>query len=60
MYEFLTGLIDFMISSHPLAGILRDHVMIVVIPMINPDGVFIGNYRQVQRMTPRKINANKL
>ncbi|XP_049955104.1 cytosolic carboxypeptidase 6 [Schistocerca serialis cubense] len=39
------GLIDFMVSSHPIAVTLREHVVFKVIPMMNPDGVFLGNYR---------------
>ncbi|OXA52511.1 Cytosolic carboxypeptidase 6 [Folsomia candida] len=39
------GLMDFMVSSHPLAGALRDHTIIKIVPMINPDGSYLGNYR---------------
>jgi hypothetical protein len=39
------GLIDFLVSDHALARLLREHVVFVVIPMLNPDGVAIGNYR---------------
>lgn len=34
-----------MISTHPIAKILREHLIIKVVPMLNPDGVFLGNYR---------------
>lgn len=44
------GLIDFLISSHPVAEILRDHVVIKVIPMVNPDGVFLGNYKYMSSL----------
>uniref|UniRef100_A0A8C4X8U4 AGBL carboxypeptidase 4 n=1 Tax=Erpetoichthys calabaricus TaxID=27687 RepID=A0A8C4X8U4_ERPCA len=39
------GLIDFLVSSHPVARVLRDHVIFMVVPMLNPDGVYLGNYR---------------
>ncbi|KAE8749703.1 hypothetical protein FOCC_FOCC003690 [Frankliniella occidentalis] len=39
------GLIDFLVSSHPIAVLLRDHVIFKVVPMMNPDGVFLGNQR---------------
>lgn len=34
-----------LISSHPVAKVLREYLIIKVIPMLNPDGVFLGNYR---------------
>ncbi|XP_054281359.1 cytosolic carboxypeptidase 6-like [Macrosteles quadrilineatus] len=39
------GIIDFLISNHPMALALRDHVVFKIFPMMNPDGVFLGNYR---------------
>ncbi|KAL3868699.1 hypothetical protein ACJMK2_041476 [Sinanodonta woodiana] len=39
------GLIDFLISNHPVAKTLREHVVFKIVPMLNPDGVFLGNYR---------------
>ncbi|KAG5275527.1 hypothetical protein AALO_G00121320 [Alosa alosa] len=39
------GFIDFLVSEHPVAQILRDHVVFKVVPMLNPDGVYLGNYR---------------
>nr|XP_018914679.1 PREDICTED: cytosolic carboxypeptidase 6 [Bemisia tabaci] len=39
------GIIDFLISNHPIAQTLREHVVFKIIPMMNPDGVFLGNYR---------------
>ncbi|CAG9760170.1 unnamed protein product [Ceutorhynchus assimilis] len=39
------GLLELLISSSPIAAILRDNVIFKVIPMLNPDGVFLGNYR---------------
>lgn len=42
---FHTGLIDFLVSNHPIAKVLRDHVVFKIVPMLNPDGVYLGNYR---------------
>nr|XP_023029222.1 cytosolic carboxypeptidase 6 [Leptinotarsa decemlineata] len=39
------GLLELLISSNSVATILRKHVIFKVIPMLNPDGVFLGNYR---------------
>lgn len=39
------GLIAFLTSSHPKAAALRDMAIVKVVPMLNPDGVFLGNYR---------------
>uniref|UniRef100_A0A3Q3K622 Uncharacterized protein n=1 Tax=Monopterus albus TaxID=43700 RepID=A0A3Q3K622_MONAL len=39
------GVIDFLVSQHPMAQILRDHVIFKIVPMLNPDGVYLGNYR---------------
>uniref|UniRef100_A0A8C7M1D6 BEN domain containing 5 n=1 Tax=Oncorhynchus mykiss TaxID=8022 RepID=A0A8C7M1D6_ONCMY len=39
------GVIDFLVSQHPVAVILRDHVIFKIVPMLNPDGVYLGNYR---------------
>ncbi|KAK2907849.1 cytosolic carboxypeptidase 6 [Channa argus] len=39
------GVIDFLVSLHPVAQILRDHVIFKIVPMLNPDGVYLGNYR---------------
>ncbi|KAG5893192.1 hypothetical protein JTB14_016468 [Gonioctena quinquepunctata] len=39
------GLLELLISSNSVATILREHVIFKVIPMLNPDGVFLGNYR---------------
>ena len=39
------GLIDFLVSSHKIAQELRDKLIFKVVPMMNPDGVYLGNYR---------------
>ncbi|CAL8082537.1 unnamed protein product [Orchesella dallaii] len=36
---------DFMLSNHPIAVAIRDHVIVKIVPMINPDGVYLGNFR---------------
>ena len=39
------GLLDFLVSAHPIAKVLRDYLVFKIIPMLNPDGVYYGNYR---------------
>eukprot|EP00285_Hemiselmis_virescens_P001134 CAMPEP_0173408928 /NCGR_PEP_ID=MMETSP1356-20130122/70955_1 /TAXON_ID=77927 ORGANISM="Hemiselmis virescens, Strain PCC157" /NCGR_SAMPLE_ID=MMETSP1356 /ASSEMBLY_ACC=CAM_ASM_000847 /LENGTH=197 /DNA_ID=CAMNT_0014370303 /DNA_START=17 /DNA_END=606 /DNA_ORIENTATION=+ len=39
------GLLEFLLSSDTQAVVLRKHVTFMIVPMINPDGVFNGNYR---------------
>jgi len=39
------GLMDFLVSAHPIAQVLREYVIFKIVPMLNPDGVFFGNYR---------------
>lgn len=40
------GLIEFLaIANHPIAKLLRENVVFKILPMINPDGVFLGNNR---------------
>ncbi|XP_076462552.1 cytosolic carboxypeptidase 6-like [Babylonia areolata] len=39
------GVIDFLVSNHPIAKILREHLVFKIIPCLNPDGVYLGNYR---------------
>jgi cytosolic carboxypeptidase protein 6 len=39
------GLIEFLVGSHPIAKVLRENVIFKIIPMLNPDGVYLGNYR---------------
>ena len=39
------GFLNFITSDHPVAAVLRDYCVFMVVPMLNPDGVFLGNYR---------------
>ena len=39
----MQGLIDFLVSSHEVAQDLRKHLIFKLVPMMNPDGVFLGN-----------------
>lgn len=39
------GFLDFIISNHPIARVLREYIIFKVVPMLNPDGVYLGNYR---------------
>lgn len=39
------GFLEFLLSSHPIAIILRENFVFKVVPMMNPDGVFLGNNR---------------
>lgn len=36
---------DFLLSDHPVAKTLTDHIVFMIVPMLNPDGVVLGNYR---------------
>lgn len=52
------GLIDFLVSSHPVALALRENIVFKVLPMLNPDGVFLGNYRYTLFINiPTKTNV---
>ena len=39
----LQGLIDFLVSKHKVATLLREKLIFKIVPMMNPDGVFLGN-----------------
>lgn len=39
------GAMDFLCSADPLAKRLRQMITFVIVPMLNPDGCFVGNYR---------------
>ncbi|MCR9244130.1 MAG: M14 family zinc carboxypeptidase [bacterium] len=44
-FFLMEGFIDWLASGDPLAEQLLDHAIIDVVPMANPDGVWLGNYR---------------
>lgn len=39
------GFMDFVLSDDPRAVALRDRMVVNIVPMVNPDGVVAGNYR---------------
>lgn len=39
------GLLEFLIGNHPIAKLLRERFVFKILPMMNPDGVFLGNNR---------------
>ena len=39
------GAIEFLTGHSNEAALIRDHFIVKVIPMLNPDGVINGNYR---------------
>ena len=41
----IQGLIDFLVSDHEIAHSLREHLVFKIVPVVNPDGVFLGNTR---------------
>ena len=41
----MNGVIEFLDSDHVDAKYLRDAFVFKIIPMQNPDGVIVGNYR---------------
>ncbi|XP_067664488.1 uncharacterized protein [Haliotis asinina] len=52
----MKGLLDFVTSSHPVAEKLRNSVIFKIVPMLNPDGVIVGNYRC--SLAARDLNRN--
>ncbi|MFM1871631.1 MAG: hypothetical protein RL398_1053, partial [Planctomycetota bacterium] len=44
-YFTVEGLVQWFASGDPLAEILLDRAIVDIVPMANPDGVFLGNYR---------------
>ncbi|XP_074774731.1 cytosolic carboxypeptidase 2 [Athene noctua] len=41
----MRGFLDFLLSAHPDARLLRQLFVFKVVPMLNPDGVVVGNSR---------------
>lgn len=41
----MEGIIDFLMSDHSDAVALRNLYVFKLVPMLNPDGVIVGNYR---------------
>ncbi|XP_059091269.1 cytosolic carboxypeptidase 6-like [Tigriopus californicus] len=41
----MQGILEFLSSSHKIAQDLREHLDFHIFPMLNPDGVFLGNAR---------------
>lgn len=41
----MEGLIDYVLSDEQGARILREKFVFKIVPMLNPDGVIVGNYR---------------
>jgi hypothetical protein len=41
----MKGVIDFLTESSAEAKLLRDNFVFKIVPMLNPDGVIVGNYR---------------
>jgi murein tripeptide amidase MpaA len=41
----MNGVIDYLISDEDKADFLRNTFVFKIIPMLNPDGVIVGNYR---------------
>jgi murein tripeptide amidase MpaA len=39
------GTLEYLVSEDEGARYLRDNFVFKVIPMLNPDGVIVGNYR---------------
>ncbi|CAF1127974.1 unnamed protein product, partial [Adineta steineri] len=52
----MKGLLDFLLSDSADAKLLRDTFVFKIIPMLNPDGVIVGNYRC--SLSGRDLNRN--
>lgn len=39
------GLLEFLLGDSPDAQVLRDNFIFKIVPMLNPDGVIVGNHR---------------
>ncbi|XP_073506314.1 cytosolic carboxypeptidase 3 isoform X2 [Phyllobates terribilis] len=52
----MKGFLDYILSSRSDAQLLRDTYVFKVVPMLNPDGVIVGNYRC--SLSGRDLNRN--
>nr|XP_019957671.1 PREDICTED: cytosolic carboxypeptidase 2 [Paralichthys olivaceus] len=52
----MEGLLDFLLGDSADAQLLRDTFVFKVVPMLNPDGVVVGNYRC--SLAGRDLNRN--
>lgn len=52
----MKGMLDYLTSDEPDAKILRETFIFKVVPMLNPDGVIVGNYRC--SLSGRDLNRN--
>ncbi|XP_078526224.1 cytosolic carboxypeptidase 3 isoform X2 [Lissotriton helveticus] len=52
----MKGFLDYILSSKKDACLLRDNFIFKVVPMLNPDGVIVGNYRC--SLSGRDLNRN--
>ena len=41
----MQGILDYLISDDEGARYLRNNFVFKIVPMLNPDGVIVGNYR---------------
>jgi murein tripeptide amidase MpaA len=41
----MEGFLEFIVSNDKEAKVLRDTFVFKIVPMLNPDGVIVGNYR---------------
>lgn len=51
----LNGLLDWLVSDDPRAQAARNRFIFVIVPMLNPDGVYRGHYR----LDTRGVNLNR-
>ncbi|CAF3355299.1 unnamed protein product [Rotaria sp. Silwood1] len=52
----MKGLLDFLLGDSADAKLLRDNFIFKIVPMLNPDGVIVGNYRC--SLSGRDLNRN--
>ncbi|XP_022083602.1 uncharacterized protein LOC110975422 isoform X3 [Acanthaster planci] len=52
----MKGFLDFLVGSSADAKLLRDTFVFKIVPMLNPDGVIVGNYRC--SLAGRDLNRN--